>query len=262
MKLSDYKAQAARHILVYGPPKSGKTVAVAKLAEKYRLWWIDLEDGIKSALNPALIKPELLNNIELISIPDRQNYPMAIETVLKIIKSKAVVVCHKHGKVACLMCKGADEGTAINLAEFDVKKDILVIDSWSQLVESSMNYIMRDAIAKENFDAKAGWDEYGKQGRILENIGSFLQVAPINIIVISHELMVEMEDKSKKIVPIGGTSNFSKTFAKYFDDVVYMEIVNKNHRCLSSTTAKASVLAGSRAGVDIKPGEGLIKLME
>ena len=43
------------------------------------------------------------------------------------------------------------------------------------------------------------------------------------------ETMVEMEDKEKKIVPIGGTSNASKVFAKYFDDVVYLELVNKQH---------------------------------
>lgn len=260
MKLTQYATQAARHVLVYGAPKSGKTVAVAQLAKKYRLWWLDLEDGIKSVLNPELLPKEALENIELISVPDRQTYPMAIETLLKIIKGGAQNVCHAHGKANCPQCKSPELYTTIDLGKFDNTRDILVIDSWSQLSESTMNYIMRDAIAKDNFDAKAGWDEYGKQGRILERIGSWLQTAPINVVIISHELMVELEDGSKKIVPIGGTSNFSKTFAKYFDDVVYLEVFNKSHRCVSSTTAKPMVLAGSRAGVDIKPGENLLKL--
>lgn len=263
MKLTDYKKQAARHILVYGAPKSGKTVLTALLAKKYRLWWIDLEDGIKSALNPALVPPEALENIELIQVPDRQNYPMAIETVLKIIKGTKTSVCAKHGKASCPVCaKDGSPITEIDLSTFDNSKDVLVIDSWSQLSESAMNYIMRTAIAKDDFDAKAGWDEYGKQGRILERIGSTLQTAPYNVVVITHELMVELEDGSKKIVPIGGTSNFSKTFAKYFDDVVYTEIVNRSHRPISSTTAKASVLAGSRSGVDLKPGEDLSRLFD
>jgi hypothetical protein len=264
MKLSDYKAQTARHILIYGPPKSGKTAAIGKLASKYRLWYFDLEDSIKTLLNPDLCDPATLGNIELFRIPDKQTYPMGIETMLKVLKAGKSTVCHAHGKVSCPICSKNPEASqaTIDINELTVERDILVIDSYSQLAESAMNYIMRDQIAKDNFDAKAGWDEYGKQGRILERIGSTIQVAPFNIIVVSHETMVEMEDGSKKIVPIGGTSNASKVFAKYFDDVVYCEIVNKQHRLVSSSVAKANVLAGSRSGKDLKPGDTLLKLFE
>lgn len=264
MKLSDYKAQSARHILVYGPPKSGKTAAVGKLAEKYKLWYFDLEDSVKTLLNPAMCNPEWLANIELFRIPDKQTYPMGIETMLKVLKGGKSIICHTHGKVSCPVCSkdAAASQATIDIAALDVAKDIVVIESYSQLAESAMNYIMRDAIAKDNFDAKAGWDEYGKQGRILERIGSTIQVAPFNIIVVSHETMVEMEDGTKKIVPIGGTSNASKVFAKYFDDVIYCEIVNKTHRLVSSSVAKANVLAGSRSGKDIKPGDSLLQLFE
>lgn len=264
MKLSNYKEQSARHILVYGPPKSGKTAAIGKLAEKYKLWYFDLEDSVKTLLNPEVCNPAWLDNIELFRIPDKQTYPMGIETMLKVLKGGKSTVCYEHGKVSCPQCvKLPDASQAvIDIAALDNAKDIVVIDSYSQLAESAMNYIMRDAIAKDNFDAKAGWDEYGKQGRILERIGSTIQVAPFNIIVVSHETMVEMEDGTKKIVPIGGTSNASKVFAKYFDDVVYCEIVNKSHRLVSSSTAKANVLAGSRSGKDLKPGDTLLKLFE
>jgi nucleoside-triphosphatase THEP1 len=262
MNLDDYKTQATRKILVYGAPKSGKTALVGKLAEKYKLHWFDLEGGIKTLLNPEILKPEYRKNFSLFSIPDKQTYPIAIETVLKTIKGTATEICQDHGRVSCPECKRVGKpANTIALNQF-TQEDIWVIDSWSQLCESAMNYIMKDAIAKDNFDAKAGWDEYGKQGRILERIGSFIQIAPINIVVISHELLVEMEDKSKKIVPIGGTSNFSKTFAKYFDDVVYCELLNKSHRAVSSTVARSGVLAGSRNGVDIKAGEDLFKLFE
>jgi hypothetical protein len=255
-----------RHILVYGPPKSGKTAAVGKLAKHYKLNYFDLEDSIKTLRNPELLAPELRHNIELFRVPDKQTYPMGIETMLKVLRGGKSKVCHFHGKVSCPLCaKNPDAPqTEITLDDSNPNTagEILVIDSYSQLAESSMNYIMRDAIAKDNFDAKAGWDEYGKQGRILERIGSTIQVSPHNIVVISHEMMVEMEDGSKKIVPIGGTSNVSKVFAKYFDDVVYCEIVNKQHRLVSMTTAKANVLAGSRGGYEIKPGETLLKLFD
>jgi hypothetical protein len=264
MKLSNYKAQSARHILIYGPPKSGKTGAIGKLAQKYKLWYLDLEDSIKTLLNPAMCDPATLDNIELFRIPDKQTNPIAIDTVLKVIKGGKQVICYDHGRCNCPVCAKSASAvtTAIDINELRTDKDILVIDSYSQLAESAMNYIMRDAIAKDNFDAKAGWDEYGKQGRILDRIGSTIQIAPFNIIVVSHETMVEMEDGSKKIVPIGGTSNASKVFAKYFDDVVYCEIVNKSHRLVSSSVAKANVLAGSRSGKDLKPGDTLLTLFE
>jgi hypothetical protein len=262
MKLTEYKTQSARHILVYGPPKSGKTAAIGKLAEKYKLWYFDLEDSVKTLLNPELCNPAWLPNIELFRIPDKQTYPMGIETMLKVLKGGKSTICHTHGKVSCPICKDPALLSTIDINELSVDKDIVVIESYSQLAESAMNYIMRDAIAKDNFDAKAGWDEYGKQGRILERIGSTIQVAPFNIVVVSHEMMVEMEDGTKKIVPIGGTSNVSKVFAKYFDDVVYCEIMNRAHRLISSTTAKANVLAGSRTGKELKPGDTLLKLFE
>lgn len=266
MKLSEYKAQSARHILIYGPPKSGKSAAIAQLAKRFKLWYVDLEDSVKTLLNPELVAPALLDNIELIRVPDKQTYPMGIETVLKIIKGTETKVCHLHGKVSCPLCAKDPAAivTTINLSKFELDKDILVLESYSQLAESAMNYIMRDAIAKDNFDAKAGWDEYGKQGRILERIGSAIQIAPYNIVVSTHDQMVEMEDGSKRIVPIGGTSNASKVFAKYFDDVVYTEVMNKSHRLLSSSTARASVLAGSRSGknLDVTKGDTLLNLFD
>lgn len=264
MKLSQYKTQSARHILIYGPPKSGKTGAIGQLAKKFRLHFVDLEDSIKTLLNPAILPAEFLDNIDLIRIPDKQTYPMGIETVLKILKGGTSVICHEHGKVTCPICSKDPNAitTSLNLAAFENDKDILVIESYSQLAESAMNYIMRDAIAKDNFDAKPGWDDYGKQGRILERIGSIIQVAPFNIVVSTHEQMVEMEDGTKKIVPIGGTSNASKVFGKYFDDIVYCEVVNKTHRLISSSTAKANVLAGSRSGRELKPGDSLLQLFE
>lgn len=262
MKLTEYHSQSARHILIYGPPKSGKTEAIGRLAEKYKLWYFDLEDSIKTLVHNPRILPGWLENIELFHIPDKQTYPMGIETMLKVLKGGSSTICHQHGKVSCPACKPPAPTTTININELDNKKDIVVIESYSQLAESAMNYIMRDAIAKDNFDAKAGWDEYGKQGRILERIGSTIQVAPFNIVVSSHEMMVEMEDGTKKIVPIGGTSNASKVFAKYFDDVIYSEVFNKRHRLISSTVSKANVLAGSRGGKDLKDGDTLLALFD
>lgn len=252
MKLADYIPAAARKILVYGPPKTGKTELVLKVAQKKKLWWLDLEDGIKTAINNPRIPKEWLENIEVFRIPDTQIFPIAARTLLKVIKGSPVEICHKHGAVNCAMCKRDNLASSpINLSSF-TNDDVLVLDSVSQLAASAMNDIQSKIIAADNFEAKPTWDDYFSQGRIMDRIFSIMQQSPFNVIAISHETMVEMEDGSKKIVPIGGTSQFSKVFSKYFDDVVYTEIVNKKHKAASASTYKNNVITGSRSGKEIE----------
>jgi AAA domain len=265
MKLTNYKPTAARKILVYGAPKTGKTDLVGQLASIKKLWWFDLEDGIKTLLSSPRMKPAWFNNIELFKLPDTQTFPVAIETLLRIIKGGEASICHAHGVVSCLRCKllGESANTKIDVAKF-TSDDILVIDSVSQLSASAMNYIQRELIAKDNYDKKPDWDDYAKQGRILDRIFSILQQAPFHIVCISHESLVEMEDGRKKLVPIAGTSQFSKTFAKYFDDVVYTEVVNKKHKAASGTTYSGSILLGSRTGKELEkfPEPSLLELFK
>jgi hypothetical protein len=264
VKLTTYKASAARKILVYGPPKVGKTELVAALSKIFKLWWFDLEDGIKSVLHSPRIDPAWLENIEYFHIPDTQTFPIGIQTLLKVIKGGNVAICHVHGAAGCGICKTQGGSfTEINVANFG-PTDVLVVDSGSQLSSSAMNYIQKDIIAKDNFDVKPDWDDYFKQGRILDRVFSILQQAPFNVVVITHENLVEMEDSKKKLVPIAGTSQFSKTFAKYFDDVVYCDIVNKKHKAASSTTYSGNIVLGSRTGKKLEEMEtpSLLKLFE
>lgn len=255
MKLQHYQASAARKILIYGAPKTGKTDAVGQLAATKKLWWFDLEDGIKTLLHSPRMKQDWFNNIELFSIPDTQIFPIAIQTLLKVIKGGKQEICHAHGVSGCPKCRTLTDGnTSIDVTGF-TNEDVLVIDSGSQLALSAMNYITQKQIVADNHDYKPDWDDYAKQGRVLDRIFSILQQAPFNVIVISHEQLVEMEDGKKKLVPIGGTSNFSKTFAKYFDDVCYLEMVNKKHKIASSTTYSSSIVLGSRTGKELEKME-------
>mgnify|MGYP006921292447 FL=1 len=257
MKLTDYKQKAARKILVYGPPKSGKTDLVGQLAASKKLWWFDLEDGVKTLLHSPRMKQEWFGNIELFSLPDTQTFPVAVDTLLRVVKGGTSNICHKHGVVGCLSCKkdAPEAFTAIDVGTF-TNDDVLVIDSVSQLASSIMNWISKKQIAADNFDYKPGWDEYAKQGFILNRIFSILQQASFNVVCISHEQLVDMEEPGKKkIVPIGGTSEFSKTFAKFFDDVVYCDIVNKKHKAASSSTYSGNIVMGSRSGKELEKME-------
>lgn len=273
MKLTDYKPSAARHIMVYGPPKVGKTLSYLKLLKYgYKLWILDGEDSIKSAWavdkeGNRFITDEELENVELIRLPDTMIYPIMGETVLKIIKGGECKVCHAHGKVSCPICA---KDPAAHITTIDVNKfgpkDILVIDSTTQLGNSFIFHIKKNDIAKNVMadDLKLEWDEWAKQGFLLDRVFSIVQNAPWNCIATSHEEAVKMQDKSENIAPKMGTRNFSRTSAKYFDDVVYIDKVNNKLKMYSDAQYRDNIITGSRAGklVEKEGSRGLIELFE
>jgi DNA polymerase III delta prime subunit len=259
MDLSEYNEGSCAKILVYGPPKSGKTALVGKLAEAgFKLHWCDLEQGIKTLLNPAILKPEFRKNINVINIPDHRLNPIAIDTMKKILKGQETKVCYNHGVVNCPMCAKdpASRHSTINLGAF-TKKDVFVIDSLSQLADSAMNRVIKKELAKPDGDEyKPTFNDYMAQGANLQQVLSLIQVLDLNICVISHEVDTEKDEKKEKINPQAGTRNFSKLVAKYFDAVIHCEVVNKQHRAFGSSTYAANVTTGSRFGGNLDELKG------
>lgn len=259
MKLTDYKESAARKLVIYGDPKTGKTDLVGQLAEFKKLWWFDLDDGVKTLLHSPRMKKEWFDNIELFPLPDTQLFPVGIDTLLKVVTGGARKICHRHGAISCFRCgkDAPDAFSTIDVTSF-TNDDVLVIDSGSQLASSIMNHISRKQLATLDdkwMEFSPGWDEFKKQGFVSNRIYSILQHAPFNVIIITHPQLVKMEDGKNKIVPIGGTSEYSKEFAKFFDEVIYCEIVNRVHKFASSTTYSGSVILGSRTGKELEKME-------
>jgi len=262
MNLNDYTSSSRSKVLVYGPPKSGKTALVGKLAAAgFQLHWLDLENGIKTLLNPAILEPKYRGNVNVIPIPDHRLYPVAIDTVRELLRGGLKRICVAHGKVACPICSKQPDAKH---SELDIlklgAKDILVIDSMSQLANSAMNRgILKELQKPGGEEYKKTFTDYAVQGSLMEQVLSFIQAVDVNICVISHEMESESLEGREKIVPVAGTRNFSLTSAKYFDSVVYCTVTNKQHRAHSSTTYSPTIITGSRLPVsidDIK-GDGL-----
>jgi hypothetical protein len=259
-KLSELEDTKVLHIILFGPPKSGKTRLAAQLAEcGFTLWVFDLEQGRKSLFQ---LPKDAQERINIFNIPDIKDYPIAIETCLKVIQfSKTPYrICDLHGKISCPLCmKDSKSFSVLDFSKFG-PKDVLIFDSLTQLSNSAMNSIMkgRDDLTKPE------WEDFRNQGVLLDKFLGNIQNSPYNVIVISHEQDVKMQDGNEKLVPVAGTRNFSRNTAKYFDEVVYMDIYNLRHRASSSTTAVKDVLTGSRAGIalekEVKPS--LIYLFE
>ena len=254
---------SAKHILVYGPPKSGKSLLVGKLAEHFNLIWFDLESGHDVLYQ---LPKEHQKRIQLIPIPDTSDYPIAIETCLKVIRGGPGWVCSEHGKVDCPRCIDRSNKNDIkpkegNIADFvELSKTpldtVVVFDSLTQLTNSGIANISKDH--GDNY--KLNYDDWAKLGRLMDTFLGFVQVAPCHVVCISHESMVETEDKKEKIVPVAGTRNFSRNSAKYFGEVIYCEVKNKKHQFGSGTTYKMDTLTGSRHGLKLEDGDSLSNL--
>jgi hypothetical protein len=259
MNLDEFSQEARTKVLVYGAPKSGKTALVGKLAAGgFNLHWLDLENGIKTLLNPAMLDPKFRKNVNVITVPDHRLYPVAIDTVREIIRGGAKKICVSHGKIACPLC--GKDATA-KFSEIDLSKfganDILVIDSLSQLANSAMNKgIIKELQKPGGEEYKKTFTDYAVQGSLMEQVLSFIQVVDVNVVAISHELESESLEGREKIVPVAGTRNFSLNSAKYFDTVVHCAIVNKQHRAYSSSTYSPTIITGSRLSVDVDEKKG------
>lgn len=241
MKLSQKKRSPHHHILLFGPPKSGKTWLAGKLAHKFNLLLFDLESGSNTLLQ---LPSEAQERIELISLPDTRGFPIAIETMLKVIKGGPVEICELHGKVACAVCK-REQAPTVSICLNELPEDtIVIVDSLTQLTNSAIAHITKN----QPEDYKLEYDDWGSLGKLMDTFLSYVQQAPFSIICISHETEVEMVDKKTKIVPTAGTRNFSRNTAKYFDEVFYCEVKNKRHQVGSSTTYANNILTGSRSG--------------
>lgn len=245
MILSQIEGSDTRRIIVYGGPKSGKTELVGTLAAKHKLLWFDLENGYTTLLKLPEAAQE---NINLIRIPDSKVFPVAIETMLKVITGAQLSICVEHGKVSCPLCKKNEapvENVHLNVLD---KGTIVVVDSLTQLANSAMSHLTRT----HPDDYKPEWSDYRNQGALMDKFLSQVQQAKFSIVCITHEAETEMEDGRKKLVPIAGTTNFSRNTAKYFDDVVYCEVKNREHKFASSTTYSNQLVTGSRSNVAIE----------
>lgn len=244
-------------ILIYGQPKTGKTRLVgtaAKLPEIERIFWFDLENGAETLLHMGLTEEEL-KKFTLFSIPDTREVPRAIETILKAFSTKnnmPVKICDTHGKVGCVECEKAGNPYSEFHMQSLTKKDLVVIDSGSQLGDSALAL----AMLGKPVEAKPGWDEYGMQVKYLSDICSVIQAAYYtNFVVITHAIAIEEEMngvKRDKYFPLFGTRAFCQKVAKYFGTTIFVEIKLGKHAAGSSSTYRNDAITGSRVNAKIE----------
>jgi len=257
-KLSEKKASSTHRVIVFGGPKTGKSLIAGMLAEFYNIIWVDLENGHEVLFQ---LPEEWQERITLIDLKDTRDFPIASETCLKMVK-KAVSICDEHGKVGCMICskkeKESEEENAHELFFTDVdlpnldNNSLVVFDSLTQLTNSCIAHITKNMPD----DYKLDFDDWGNLGKLLDIFLSHIQQAKYNVVVISHETEAQTEGKKRTLVPVGGTRNFSRNVAKYFDHVVYAERKNNKHVFSCASTGSTTILTGSRTGARVEDYDG------
>jgi len=252
MKLTSYKASATKRVLITGISGSGKSTLAAELAEHgYNLIWLNLENAADGLLK---LSTEAQDRVELINIPDSASYPIAAATLLVLFKNGKANICDAHGKDACPVC-AKTPGAIITPIDFSklTDKDVVVLDSGTQLSYSIMSYVTKDAPV----EAKMERDSWGQLRKYTEFFKSQFQGFRGNLIVICQCTEAELDDGGLKLVPSFGSAAMSASFASAFDCVLYTEIKNGKHRAFSKSTASPKVLTRSRGDFEIEKEEKL-----
>lgn len=270
MKLTDMKIQdRPQKVLVYGAPKTGKSLLVGKLAEYgYKLYWFDGDNGIDVLFQ---LSEEARNNIEVYPIRDLGDKQEFAKLSNEFAAYRDFSVCETHGAVNCIPCKAQK----LPRSEFKWEevnsnpKAVIVFDSLSQLVSSVQNYIARndsfDDFGSVNKESKREWGHYMAQNLVLSKFFSMVQNAMCKIVCISHEteLDAEKNPSMKLTIPTGGTSTQSKSVSKYFGHIVHCRIKTNMHGIVSGTMSDPNAVAGSRLNVDVaSSSRGLAALFE
>lgn len=242
-------------ILLYGPPKCGKTYLLgtaARIPEVTRIWYFGLENGHDTLAAMGLTDEEM-EKIVIIKIDDTRDNPRGIETILKAFSAKTPVkICERHGTVACAVCdKDGSPSIDFCLANC-THNELIAIDSGSQLGDSAL---AAACLGKPGM-FKPTFDEYGMVNKWLGDVMSVVQqCSTTNFIVLTHEIGLEDDEGKDRIFPLMGSKAFSMKCAKYFGTVVYLHKKMNKHVAGSGSTYRHDVLTGSRLNALIENGK-------
>jgi hypothetical protein len=248
--LDSIAASSGQSVIVYGPPKSGKTdLVVRQLAAHYKVIYVDLEKGRTTLYK---LDDKLKANIDVIAILDNKDFPNAITGATKLASGGKYSYCAIHQKIGCVKCITSRDAEVMasqfsyEFGNLNPQEYVIVFDSFSQIASSAVAHVAKGMdLEKEKFT----FDHWAALGVLLERFLDYCQCAPFNVVVITHEMGIEQEDGIEKLMPSGGTKNFARKIAKYFDHVVYCSLKNRKHCASSVTTDDNKVLAGSRTDV-------------
>lgn len=244
------------HVILYGEPKTGKTTLAALLSEFFNVLYLDGDKGLTAAINN--VHPVMADRIRVIKIPDNTDYPIMVNTILKLVTGRKQNVCLNHGVIDCSACKTSNS-PRFDIALHDLPKNwVVVMDSQTQFYASILAFAYYKDTGKPYgsgvpADYKGDWDFRGIAYQCADMFGNYMKELRCQWVSISHEVQTEMADgTTSKIVPVAGSKNISSQYGKWFGSMVFAKKVNNKHNFLSDSLYSATVQTGTRSGVALE----------
>ena len=253
--LSRKSIPTAKRLMVFGGPTTGKTTLVGAIAKKYKVLWLDLDQGIDT-LYQSLTDTEL-ERIEYIRVADTMANPIACDTLTKMfVTGGKGYICEDHSAWNCPKCRAkASEFFVIDMAELTLANDwVIVVDSGTHFSESCIHRVLDNSsidITLAGKNDKATFAVYMAQGAMLHKLLTSIQNGVNSVVMTAHELEVEMPDKSKKLVPSMGTTKFARTINSYFSSVIRTSQVNGGFKVESLAGCSRAADVGGSPNLDL-----------
>jgi hypothetical protein len=233
--------------LIYGIPKSGKTYWLGLLSHHFKLLYFDLESSRETFYSKENKGVFNLPNIFVQPVLDSAHKPLAWSLFMKFFKGENMTMCAKHGLASCKSC-GDSKKYSENYVTYNINKIpkdvIVVVDSGSQLDTSIRGHVY----GKKDWEkAKATFDEWARVNNTWDIIGTCCQnaaIIPVKLIMTFHQHV----DDDKSILPSISTTNYSRTFGKYFSMCIRTKTDNRKFSTSVWSTDDKGV-TGNRSGI-------------
>lgn len=262
MNLSDYSNLSSYpKVILYGAPFTGKTTAAAMLAKYRNIQIIDIDRNAGELIHS--IPKEYHDRIDIVPMPDTLENPV-FDTLIDYLSGKQVSYNPIDGKKLSVKYRGVVDNVTPRLPEPKVLKEstIIIIDSGTSITESCLNYVRenrkRSANEEKLDELQMSERDWGLVMGYLGRLTKIIKSIPYPVILICHELIVEMPDKTTRIAPALGSRNTSRNLAKDFTNVVHMSLDGTSFKSISSQKSNSKVVVGSRRNVFLEQGKSLI----
>lgn len=228
-------------ILVYGLPKARKTAWALKCAE-YGFNVVYLEGDDQGGLAISQIKKEAHSRVQIIPLAMRPDKTVFAGFVTRLLKSGSAFTWDEQAKQVQAFFPDAEHSHFRINASLFTPNDVLVLDGWKALAESSLfefaddrelDLSDPDATKSSKGDDKKR-DSYGFMSNFLNWILARLHILPCHLIVIGHATTYEKRDKktqeiiSQRTQPISSSGPHAEKLASEFTEVLFFERISSD----------------------------------